>query len=122
MSANRSDSGFLSDTLVHARLAVRTSIALGRRDLSALDDKTAVIERRIEIVGEAARHVSDAFEAAHPEIPWRQIVGTRHRIAHEYAEIDYDVVWRIVSLHLPALIGHLEPLVESLPPDPEPST
>jgi uncharacterized protein with HEPN domain len=38
------------------------------------------IMRLIEILGEAARHVSDSFKANHPEIPWRQIIGMRNRM------------------------------------------
>ena len=37
-----------------------------------------------DILGEAARHVSDDFRATHPEIPWRQFIGMRNRMVHEY--------------------------------------
>lgn len=44
--------------------------------------------RLVEIVGEAANHVSWTVQTAHPEVPWRQVVGTRHRITHAYFEVD----------------------------------
>ncbi len=40
-------------------------------------------ERKIEIIGEAARRVSDEFKKSHTDIPWRRIVGQRHILAHE---------------------------------------
>ena len=46
-----------------------------------------VVERRIEVIGEAARHVSQSFQESHPEIPWKRIVGLRNIPAHEYGEI-----------------------------------
>jgi len=83
----------------------------------AADRKTRrAVEREVEIIGEAARKVSQAFCDAHPQIPWRKIIGQRHKLAHEYAEIQDEVVWRVATIHVPELIDRLEPLV-SPPPD-----
>lgn len=73
------------------------------------------VERRIEIIGEAARRVSDAFRRAHPEIPWRAIIAQRHVLAHEYGEIDDRLIWNVCATHIPRLLAALEPLV---PPPP----
>lgn len=75
------------------------------------------VERGIEIIGEAARCVSAEGRAAHPEISWNAIIATRNIIAHEYGEVQNDKVWRIVTIHLPALIDALRPIVDSHPPD-----
>jgi len=48
------------------------------------------VERAVEIIGEAARHLSQAFRQEHPEIPWRRIIAQRHVLAHEYAEIKHE--------------------------------
>ncbi len=71
----------------------------------------SAVERQIEIVGEAARGISDAFKDAHSEIPWRPIMAQRHRLAHEYGEIDDRLIWTVATVHVPALIRQLEPLV-----------
>lgn len=73
------------------------------------------IEREIEIIGEAARNISDAFKAAHPEIPWVKIMSQRHRIAHEYGEIQDEVLWRVATFHVPELIPQLERLMPEPP-------
>lgn len=67
--------------------------------------------RSLEIVGEAARMVSDEFKAAHPQVPWAEMVGLRNRITHEYFRIKLDVVWRIATRDVPLLLGATEPLV-----------
>src|SRR5580658_7781748 len=57
----------------------------------------------IEIIGEAARGVSDKVRDAHPEVPWRVITDMRNRVSHGYFDIDLDVVWNTVTRDLPKL-------------------
>ena len=73
------------------------------------------VERHVEIIGEAAGRVSRAFRQEHLEIPWKKIVAQRHILAHEYGEIEDELLWKVVTVHLPALIDALSPLV---PPPP----
>ena len=69
------------------------------------------VTRLIELIGEAARKVSESKRALPPEIPWQQIIGTRDRLAHGYIETDYDIIWRIVTGDLPPLIRKLESML-----------
>jgi uncharacterized protein with HEPN domain len=69
----------------------------------------------LQIIGEAARKVSDEFKIVHPEVPWADIVGLRHRLVHEYFRIIPEKVWKAVERDVPALLPMLEPLVP--PPD-----
>ncbi len=66
----------------------------------------------LQIIGEAASKVSDSWRAAHPQIPWAEIVGMRHRVVHDYLGIDEEVVWHTVSEDLPVLITALEQVVD----------
>jgi len=59
--------------------------------------------RELEIIGEAARSVSDALQDAQPEIAWAQIVGMRNRLIHAYSKVDLGIVWEIVQIDLPVL-------------------
>jgi uncharacterized protein with HEPN domain len=68
------------------------------------DRKTpfAVI-RCVEIIGEAATKISEPTRRAAPDIPWVAMVGMRNRLAHAHFDIDVDVVWKTVTVELPAL-------------------
>jgi len=70
-------------------------------------DKTEATLHGLTVIGEAVRAMDDEFKAAHPDIPWRSIVGMRNFIVHEYEEIDYDLVWQAVSVDLPAMTPRL---------------
>lgn len=69
------------------------------------------VERQIEIIGEAARRLSEPFRAAHSEIPWRPIIAQRHILAHEYGEIEDDLIWRVATVHVPVLHNQIVRLV-----------
>jgi uncharacterized protein with HEPN domain len=71
----------------------------------------SAVERQLEILGEAARRVSPAFKNANPAIPWRQIVGLRNILAHEYGDINQRRIWLIISGSIPALIDGLQGLL-----------
>jgi uncharacterized protein with HEPN domain len=81
------------------------------------EDLRMNIERRIEILGEAARRLSESFRAAHPEIPWRDIIAQRNFLSHVYDEINDARVWQLVKKDIPTLIEQLKPLLPPLPPD-----
>jgi uncharacterized protein with HEPN domain len=70
--------------------------------------------RNIELIGEAATHVSDETRARAPEIPWRQIIGVRNRVAHAYLGIEAATVWMLLTEHLPRLHSQLTALVTLL--------
>jgi uncharacterized protein with HEPN domain len=106
--SRRDDALLLRDMLEHTRLACNAATGRGRVDLDADRVFRAACERFVEVVGEAASNVSDEFQKAHPDIPWRKIVGTRNILAHGYAQIDLDILWDIIEIDLPDLIPKLE--------------
>lgn len=69
------------------------------------------VERQLLVIGEAANHISAKFQEAHPEIPWRQVIGMRNILAHEYGEIQVDRIWNAATVNVPALLNNLQPLV-----------
>ena len=72
--------------------------------------------RNIEIIGEAAGQLSPALIAGHASIPWRKIVGMRHRLIHGYVQVDLHTVWEVIARDLPALEKNLLALVPVSPP------
>ncbi len=69
------------------------------------------VERNIEIIGEAARRVSEETRQAHPEIPWRAIVGQRNVLAHQYDEVLHEAIWGIAMRRMPELISALRAIL-----------
>lgn len=68
--------------------------------------------KSIEIIGEAANNVSAAYRENHPEIPWREMIDTRHRLIHHYFKVNFNVVWKTLMVDLPPLIASLEKLLQ----------
>jgi uncharacterized protein with HEPN domain len=61
------------------------------------------VVRQIEIIGEAARNVSDEFQEQHSDLPWDKMTGIRNKIIHEYFNINYSIVWDTIQDDLPLL-------------------
>ena len=66
------------------------------------DSKDACI-RRLEIIGEAVKNISQETKSKYSKIEWKQIAGTRDRIIHVYFDVDLDIVWNILTENLPIL-------------------
>lgn len=113
------DAGYLWDMLDAARSVAE--FVSGVRETEYVRDRKLqlAVERALEIIGEAARRVSGTLKAAHPEIPWQQIIAQRNVLAHEYGEIRQERIWLVATARIPELVRLLEPL---LPPIPDADT
>lgn len=100
--------GHMLDT---ARLALAKVAGKGRPGFDEDENLRLALTHLIQVIGEAARQVSDSFRRMHPEIPWAKIVGMRHRVVHDYLHVDYDLVWGVVHRDLPGLIDLLAAIV-----------
>lgn len=69
------------------------------------------LTRAVEIVGEAAHHVSEEGRRKYPTLPWAEMVGMRNRIIHAYFEVDSDVLWETVTDDFPQLRSELESIL-----------
>ena len=114
MPPEKSDLSYLWDMLDAAHAVVQ--FVAGRTFEQYVLDRMlrGAVERHVEIIGEAARKVSQAFRDAHSEIPWKGIIVQRHVLAHQYGEIQDDLIWKVATVHIPELVRALRPLV---PPD-----
>ena len=73
------------------------------------DEKTVnAVTYNLLIIGEAVELLPDAFTSAYPEIPWRQIAGMRDKLTHAYFSVDYDLVWKTVTIVLPRFRSIME--------------
>ncbi|MDJ1168503.1 DUF86 domain-containing protein [Roseofilum sp. BLCC_M154] len=102
---------YLLDMLNAAKLAQEFALGIGWEEFQADLMRQAAITREIEIIGEAARRISEESQAEVPEIPWHQIIGMRNRIVHEYDRLNLATIWQTVQNALPELIRVLETLI-----------
>jgi uncharacterized protein with HEPN domain len=67
--------------------------------------------RRIEIIGEAARHISPQTQKKYPQIPWRDLTVLRNLVIHQYDAVDINQVWDTTQNRLPPLVDELSKIV-----------
>jgi uncharacterized protein with HEPN domain len=66
--------------------------------------------RCIEIIGEAARQITDETKNISADVPWNAIAGMRNRLIHAYFDVDAELVWKTVTAELPVLTARLQKL------------
>ena len=99
--------------LDHAREALKIVRGRSRADLDRDRVLNLALVRLLEIVGEAASRMPQEDRAVHAEIPWADIVGLRNRLIHGYDEVDFDILWQILTNDLPPLVKALERILGS---------
>lgn len=82
-----------------------------RSDFDDDENLRIAIAHLVQTIGEAARRISPTFQQAHSEIPWNKIIAMRHKVVHDYLEINYDIVWRVATVNLPPLVVELQKLM-----------
>ena len=93
------DLSYLGHMLETARSAVNSLVGISYQQFA--------LAQRVQIVGEAARRVSQSTRDT-LDLPWHEIIGMRHKIVHDYMGIDFDLVWQTAAEDLPKLIAALE--------------
>ncbi len=85
------------------------------REAFLADSRTqdAVI-RKFEVIGEAAKRLSEAFTAANPDIPWRKMAGFRDILIHAYDRVDPNEIWNIIEQYVPELLKQMQGIRDRL--------
>jgi uncharacterized protein with HEPN domain len=106
------DKEHLLDILEAAKIAL---VYAGKKTkehfLDDLQCQDAVI-RRLEIIGEASRRISEETKAAFPDLPWSGMINMRNVMIHEYDDVDLVIVWETVKNNLPPLIDALQKILK----------
>jgi len=105
------DPAYLWDML-DAASAISTFVA-GRSFHDFQKDRMLrnAVERNLEIIGEAANRISENFQNSYPQIPWRNIIGQRNILIHEYGEVKNERIWVVATEKIPELVALLKPLI-----------
>ena len=75
------------------------------------------VVRNIQVLGEAANRIPVDYRDQHPEIEWMKIIRSRHILVHDYFGIDYEIIWRIITFHLPPLHEAVQTILTKEPLD-----
>jgi len=112
--SERDDSVSLRQMLDAAQKAIQFTRDIDFEGFKNDELKILAITRLLEILGEAARRVSQHLRSDHPEVEWREIIGARDRIIHGYDTVDLDRVWRICREDLLALTTKLRKILAEI--------
>lgn len=116
MLPDERDAGHLWSMVRRGRYLVRKAGSITRDELLHEEDHQFAVAKALELMGEAVRHLSEDFRKAHPEVKWNEIKGMRHLLVHEYERVDWNLVWETITIHVPAFLTQVEPLVPEVPP------
>ena len=96
-------SAFLDDILKALGAIERLSAGLSLVEFAEAEDEQLLILKNIEIIGEAVKSIPQEIRAQYTQIPWKQIVGMRDRLVHQYWNVDVELVWDTMQTDLPLL-------------------
>ena len=104
---------YLQHVLEETDYLVRSTEGLTPEEFRANETLQRAFVRSLEVIGEAAKNIPEAFRREHPEIDWRGMAGMRDRLIHGYFGVDYAIVWDAVINHIPALRRSISAILQS---------
>ncbi len=107
----RSDDALLLDMLLAAQKIVRFLDGVSEHDFYANELIQSAVIREFQVVGEAARLLSESTKENHPIISWHAIAGMRNRIIHGYFDVRLEVVWETARQDIPGLVKSLQSII-----------
>ena len=110
-SMQKDDAVYVGHMLERARAVLAKTSGISRSEFENDENLRITVAHFIQNIGESARRVSPRFQQSHPEIPWKKIIAMRHKVVHDYLEINFDIVWLVATVNLPPLVIELEKLV-----------
>ena len=104
--------------LEHIRDALRditTYTSAGRDAFFAEQMRQDATLRKLEVIGQAVKNLSDGTKSHQPQVPWKQIAGLRDKVIHDYFGVNLEIVWVVVEKDLPQLERAIQALLETSP-------
>lgn len=105
---------YLKD-IVAAIESIESFIAGMEQETFERDDKTtSAVIRKLEIIGEAVKHIPEDVRLRNPQIPWKAMAGMRDKLIHFYFGVDYHLVWRTVTERLPLIKEEMLKILQNM--------
>ena len=110
----RGTSLYLKDIL-EAMESIDSFVQGYTRESFQKDDKTAsAVIRKLEIIGEAAKHIPNEVRQKFSHIPWSDIAGMRDRLIHAYFGVDYKLLWQTIKEQIPIIKPQIQKVLEEI--------
>jgi uncharacterized protein with HEPN domain len=102
------DLQFLLDMLQSAELIMTYTAQFSKDEFVGNVQLQDSVIRRLLVIAEAARRVSETTRQTLPTIAWQEINGMRNRLVHEYDDVNLNIVWDVIQTEIPTLIEELK--------------
>jgi uncharacterized protein with HEPN domain len=109
------DDAIAADILLAARDIQEFAAGITRDEFANDTLVQSAVVFKIIVLGEAAKRLSDEFRLQHPQINWKQVAGMRDRCVHGYDDIDFDIVWQVITDDAPKLEQFLKGIIPQQP-------
>lgn len=107
----KNDKTYLLDMLLAAKKIQQFTSGMSKEDFEASVLHQSAVLREIQVIGEAARLVSDEAKIQYSGIQWRAISGMRNRVIHEYFRVSLDIVWQVIAEEIESLIESINQIL-----------
>ena len=109
---SRNERLFLADIQECCQKIERFIIGISESDFQTNEILKDALVRNIEIIGEAAKNLSEQTRSENPGIPWRDVMRMRDKIVHHYFRLKLEIIWRTITEDIPALQLQINEMLE----------
>ncbi len=117
MAKSRNDLVFLEDILDSIEKIEFYVQSFTEAEFEKSSEKQDAVIRRLEIIGEAVKNLSDTIRNTYPHVRWRQIAGMRDVLIHQYFGVTIGLVWRVITSDLPILKEVVKEIIDDMVKD-----
>ena len=110
---NRDIRIYLEDIYESIRLIKKYTKGISEKEFSTNPEIQDAVIRRLEIIGEATKHIPNGIRDQFPDIPWREIAVMRDVLTHEYFSLDIRRIWSTIQKDIPKLEQRIKAIIKA---------